>query len=87
MVKKLQPKTDPSLQKDILQVFFPLKGDILKRNLKQAFKKQIIILMGKVCALLCMCMPKSTSSLNVFPITTGNLEKDASVYRNSDRTL
>lgn len=34
-----------------------------------------------------MCMPKPTSSLNVFPITTGNLEKDASVYRNSDRTL
>lgn len=41
--------------------------------------------MGKVRALL--RMPKSTSSLDVFPITTGNSEKDASLYINSDRTL
>lgn len=85
---KLQPKNQSEFTKGSfasLPFFFFLKGDILKTNLKSAFKGQKILFMGKVCALL--CMSKSTSSVSAFPITTGNSKKDASLYINSERTL
>lgn len=84
---KLQPKNQSEFTKGSFAslTFFFLKSDILKTNLKSAFKGQKILFMGKVCALL--CMSKSTSSVSAFPITTGNSKKDASLYINSERTL
>lgn len=63
--------------------FFFFKGDILKTNLKSAFKREKNPIHGKgVCTSV-----YAYKFFECFPIATGNSKMDVSFYINSARML